>query len=130
MIKHICSYCKKEFLGKSKRKFCSKTCFCLAKKAETKEKIETGGVVDYRWIKYYLLEKNGNVCSICNLTEWLGKPIPLILDHIDGTHTHNTLKNCRLICHNCDALLPTYKNRNKGHGRFSRRQRYKQGQSY
>ena len=34
---------------------------------------------------------------------WQGKPLPLILDHIDGAARNNRLKNMRLLCPNCDA---------------------------
>ena len=39
-------------------------------------------------------------------------------------------ENLRLVCPNCDSQLPTYKSRNRGSGRHSRRQRYRDGQSY
>jgi hypothetical protein len=67
---------------------------------------------------------------ICGSTEWLGKLIPLVTDHIDGNSENNKLYNFRIICHNCDALLPTFKNKNKGNGRYSRRIKYKEGKSY
>lgn len=56
--------------------------------------------------------------------------MPLVLDHIDGNAENGVLTNLRLVCPNCDAQLPTFKNRNKGNGRASRRQRYAAGQSY
>jgi len=40
------------------------------------------------------------------------------------------LKNLRLVCGNCDMLLPTYKSKNKGNGRHNRRKRYAEGKSY
>lgn len=129
-MKNICKNCGKNFDGKPCRIFCSRKCSGINRKIKTKEQVERGEAIDYRRVKDYLLQKNGNICCICNLTKWLNKNIPLILDHIDGNHLNNKLENCRLICHNCDALLPTYKNRNKGHGRFSRRQRYINGESY
>lgn len=64
------------------------------------------------------------------ISEWNLKEIPLIMDHIDGNSYNSSLKNLRFICPNCDALLPTYKGRNKGNGRYSRRKRYKEGKSY
>ena len=33
-------------------------------------------------------------------------------------------------CPNCDAQTPTYKGRNRGHGRYARRMRYQAGKSF
>lgn len=55
-------------------------------------------------------------CASCRKTEWLGQPIPLELDHIDGNHSDNRLRNLRLLCPNCHALTPTY----RGKGRASK----------
>jgi 5-methylcytosine-specific restriction endonuclease McrA len=78
----------------------------------------------------YLRERFGRACRACGLTQWQGQPIPLVLDHIDGNADNWCLDNLRLICPNCDALTPTYKNRNKGKGRYARRLRYAAGKSY
>jgi len=51
-------------------------------------------------------------CSGCgNKGEWMGKELPLILDHINGVNNDNRLENLRFMCSNCDSQLPTYKNR-------------------
>lgn len=34
---------------------------------------------------------------------WNGKPIKLILDHINGVNTDNRTKNLHLLCPNCDS---------------------------
>jgi len=52
-------------------------------------------------------------CSSCHLSEWLGKDIPLELDHINGDHNDNSLDNIRLLCPNCHALTDTYRGKNK-----------------
>jgi hypothetical protein len=52
-------------------------------------------------------------CSVCNLTKWMDKPIPLEIDHINGIHTDNTITNIRFICPNCHAQTDTYKGKNK-----------------
>jgi hypothetical protein len=62
--------------------------------------------------------------------EWQGRPLAFVLDHIDGDSTNNARANVRLVCPNCDSQLPTYKSRNRGRGRSSRRQRYAARQSY
>jgi len=83
-----------------------------------------------RIVKKYLLEKYGNKCQICGNTEWLENPIPLVCDHIDGNPENHSIENFRLVCGNCDMLLPTYKSQNKGLGRFWRRKRYRENKSY
>ena len=52
-------------------------------------------------------------CSCCKLDIWMGHRIPLELDHIDGNHQNNALKNVRLLCPNCHSLTPTFRGRNK-----------------
>jgi len=52
-------------------------------------------------------------CEICNITEWMGQKVPLELDHIDGNHYNNDLKNLRIICPNCHSLTPTNSGKNK-----------------
>jgi 5-methylcytosine-specific restriction endonuclease McrA len=46
------------------------------------------------------------------MTEWLGQPIPLEIDHIDGDSTNNSLDNFRILCPNCHAQTPTYRGLN------------------
>ena len=54
-------------------------------------------------------------CEYCNNTEWMGKPIPLELHHIDGDNTNNKLENLQILCPNCHAQTDTYRGLNRVH---------------
>lgn len=51
-------------------------------------------------------------CEICKITEWMGKPVPVELDHIDGNRYNNDLSNLRVLCPNCHAQTDTYSGKN------------------
>jgi len=50
-------------------------------------------------------------CYVCGITEWLGHPAPLHVDHINGVHDDNRIENIRLLCANCHGLTETWGNR-------------------
>lgn len=64
-----------------------------------------------------------HVCECCKNSEWMGKPIPLQLHHINGNHTDNRIENLQLLCPNCHALTDNYcsKNRSKNDVIYIRR---------
>lgn len=77
------------------------------------EKVWTGT------IRKYLIDKHGHKCWICNVSKWKNidgdmVDVPLVMDHINGNKTNNNLDNLRIICRNCDGLLPTFCSRNIG----------------
>lgn len=109
--------------SKSGLVFCGRACKELAQRVEgTIPQIKPahyGLCLDRR----YLIRTRGHQCAGCLLTEWLGQPIPLERDHIDGNAFNNEERNLRLLCCNCHAQTTTYCGRNAGNGRKSRRQR-------
>lgn len=105
--------------------YCSLKC---QKEYQTKKRVEADNFSP-RAAKRYLLKIDSS-CSICKISSWMDDPIVLEIDHIDGNFENNSLSNFRLICPNCHSQTSTYKNRNKGKGRHSRRIRYKEGKSY
>ena len=113
--KKCCLLCGKETI----RTFCSSEC---SLEYDWKTKIEevkrTGICPQHASTRRLLMIKmKDHKCEICGGTEWMGKPIPLIVDHINGHHEDNRLENLRYVCGNCDMQLPTYKNKNRGNGR-------------
>jgi 5-methylcytosine-specific restriction endonuclease McrA len=49
-------------------------------------------------------------CECCKLDEWMEKPIPLELHHIDGNRFNNKLDNLRILCSNCHMQEHNYSN--------------------
>jgi hypothetical protein len=123
-----CLNCNKDKIWshRSINKYCDNKCQLEYQRSERiRQWLEEGkdfkGQQIPKWVKHVLESKHGNCCSVCKITEYCSKPIVLEVDHIDGDHTNNNVENLRLICPNCHSQTSTYKNRNKGNGRTSRR---------
>lgn len=118
----------------TKNQYCSKECFLQHRRHERSEEIiKTGNAPNSPQIaKSYLVEMRGRKCEICGLEEWRGRPVPLVLDHINGKPFDNVLSNLRLLCGNCNMQTDTFagKNIGKGGGRPYRNHRYLEGKSW
>ncbi|WP_107705768.1 HNH endonuclease signature motif containing protein [Nocardioides allogilvus] len=131
-----CLGCGVELTKRHQKVFCSNRCQRAMERSQNVARwLATGigtpasGIGHY--IRTYLLADQGGRCAICaGGTEWNNLELRFVLDHIDGDSENNHRENLRLICPNCDSQLPTFKARNRGRGRASRRQRYAEGKSY
>jgi hypothetical protein len=123
--KYHCEYCGNEIPWKGhsyNHKYCNNACQGKYK-SESRIKRDRplflkGQLKSRAAIKPFVVERDGYKCSICNQEPvHNGKPLTMILDHIDGNATNNDPSNLRLVCPNCDTQLPTYKSKNIGNGR-------------
>lgn len=81
--------------------------------------------------KRLLVDVRGYRCEICGLSEWMGKPIPIELHHIDGDSDNNKEDNLQLLCSNCHGQTDNHKRRNKnGSRQIMRRNRYANGKTW
>ena len=99
---------------------CSATHRSQLKDAECLALFENGELKSRPQIHKILVKRDGDQCSVCKITEWMGKPVRFWVDHIDGDATNNAPTNLRLICPTCDSQSETFGARNKGNGRKSR----------
>lgn len=70
--------------------------------------------VKRRLLKSGLLQ---NRCQECGLTEWLGSPLSIQIDHVNGVRDDHRLENLRMLCPNCHSQTETF-----GHRRRPNRQ--------
>jgi 5-methylcytosine-specific restriction endonuclease McrA len=53
------------------------------------------------------------VCKKCsNNGEWMGEPLVLQIEHINGIRDDHRLENLCFLCGNCHSQTPTYAGRN------------------
>lgn len=55
-----------------------------------------------------------NKCATCDgPPEWKGKPLVMVLDHINGKSNDHRKENLRLLCPNCNSQTSTFSRRKK-----------------
>ena len=52
-------------------------------------------------------------CARCGITDWLGQPLSLQLDHINGINNDHRIENLRFLCPNCHSQTNNYAGKNK-----------------
>ena len=136
MKEKLCVNCDTKLKSRWQHKYCSNKCQFEFQQnkyiKEWKSGNKNGNVgissrIISSHLKKYFLEKHMNKCSQCgwNKKHPISGKVPLEIDHIDGNSENNLESNLRLLCPNCHALTPNFKNRNKGNGRQWRSKRIK-----
>ena len=118
LIETVCQQCHQhKMVANGLGKFCSIKCSNDWQRDNVKRKLFEEGklklMINSPLIYYFLEERDGRACSCCKLTEWVGKPIPLDVDHIDGNNKNNLPKNLRFLCPNCHRQTDTWGNKKR-----------------
>jgi hypothetical protein len=128
-----CAACDSPLATRWQKKYCSNRCQLDHQHKVFIERWRHGELLGSKelatknisgYIKRYLLETSGEKCSLCgwHKRHSVSGKVPLEVDHIDGDAENNAESNLRLLCPNCHALTPNFKNLNRGKGRIWRRQ--------
>jgi hypothetical protein len=126
-VKLICAQCGTGFEralckitgSKSGLQFCTRLCKDTAQRLEGLEALHPPHYGTAGYNKDQLIRARGHQCQTCSNVEWLSRPIPLEVHHVDGDSSNNADNNLRLLCLNCHGQTLSWRGRNKGRGRQS-----------
>jgi hypothetical protein len=121
-----CANCGEDFTPRKDREHtstvCSRSCqlALFVQKGTTtaaataKAKRHAGDTEKMTWttLRRRVIEEQDGYCKHCDLNEWMGQPMPLTVNHIDGDRSNNKRDNLEAICPNCHMLTPTFCGRN------------------
>lgn len=118
-----CLYCGKELTKEQrKNKYCSRECFYENKRnsrtklwlsGELSGSTKTGSLS--QTFRNYLIKQANNACEICgwNKKNPVTDIVPLEIHHKDGNSLNNNYDNLQVLCPNCHALTPNFRNLNQ-----------------
>lgn len=136
----LCLYCQLpiRYEARHENTFCSRSCrasFCNRSRGSTKkepartfcrqetkrQEFALGLVTKRRTLRKLISSLVGPNCSSCGQPpSWVGLPLTMTVDHLDGDAGNNLPANLRLLCPNCHSQTPTFCGRNLGRGRQAR----------
>ena len=77
--------------------------------------IENSSYANISCLKSRLINENRleYKCEKCGISEWMGKPLSLHLDHKNGKNNDHRIENLRFLCPNCHSQTDIYAGKNK-----------------
>ena len=61
------------------------------------------GEASFRTVRRWCYKNWEYKCSVCDISDYNGKPLSLQLDHKDGDNKNHLLENLRWLCPNCHS---------------------------
>lgn len=131
-LRKICLTCKETFTTKTytETNFCSKKCSNISRRKlewkppsglnreeylnKLREDIKKMPFESFGWEgrRKRVIEEQNNKCNKCGNDTWMGEPLVLEVDHINGNREDHSRENLEGLCPNCHSLTPTWRGKN------------------